>query len=85
MPWRKIGPPFLVGFIAAATLDTLGVIPALSALGTFLITTAPAGIGLSIRLSVMRKGGHRPLLLGALLWIAVAGSSLSLQALTGTL
>jgi hypothetical protein len=33
----------------------------------------------------MRKAGHRPLLLGALLWIAVAGSSLSLQALTGTL
>jgi uncharacterized integral membrane protein (TIGR00698 family) len=90
MPWRKIVPLFLAGFIAAATLDTLGAIPArwhpaLSALGTFLVTTALAGIGLSMRLSVMRKAGHRPLLLGALLWIAVAGSSLGLQALTGTL
>ena len=90
MPWRKIVPLFLAGFIAAATLDTLGAIPArwhpaLSALGTFLITTAMAGIGLSMRLSVMRKAGHRPLLLGGLLWIAVAGSSLGLQALTGTL
>jgi uncharacterized membrane protein YadS len=54
-------------------------------LGTFLITTALAGIGLSLRLSDMRKAGHRPLLLGALLWIAVAASSLGLQALTGVL
>jgi uncharacterized integral membrane protein (TIGR00698 family) len=89
MPWRKIVPLFLIGFVAAATLDTLGVIPvswhpALAEFGTFLITTALAGIGLSMRLSVMRKAGTRPLLLGALLWIAVAGSSLGLQALTGT-
>jgi uncharacterized integral membrane protein (TIGR00698 family) len=89
MPWRKIVPPFLVGFIGAATLDTLGVIPvswhpALSALGTFLITTALAGIGLSMRLAVLRQVGRRPLLLGALLWMAVAGSSLGLQAITGT-
>jgi uncharacterized integral membrane protein (TIGR00698 family) len=90
MPWRKIVPLFLIGFIAAAALDSLGVIPtswhpALSTLGTFLITTALAGIGLSLRLSDMRKAGPRPLLLGALLWIAVAASSLGLQALTGTL
>jgi uncharacterized integral membrane protein (TIGR00698 family) len=90
MPWRKIVPLFLIGFIAAAALDSLGVIPtswhpALSTLGTFLITTALAGIGLSLRLSDMRKAGHRPLLLGALLWIAVAASSLGLQALTGVL
>lgn len=90
MPWRKIVPLFLLGFIAAAALDSLGVIPAgwhpaLSALGTFLITTALAGIGLSLRLADMRQAGHRPLLLGALLWIAVAASSLGLQAVTGTL
>ncbi|MCU1687083.1 MAG: putative sulfate exporter family transporter [Amycolatopsis sp.] len=90
MPWRKIVPLFLIGFIAAATLDTAGLVPAswhpaLSELGTFLITTALAGIGLSMRLSVMRNAGPRPLLLGALLWVAVAASSLGLQALTGTL
>jgi uncharacterized integral membrane protein (TIGR00698 family) len=88
MPWRKIVPLFLIGFIVAATVGTLGVIPtswhpALSTVGTFLITTALAGIGLSLRMSVMRKAGPRPLLLGALLWIAVAGTSLALQALTG--
>ncbi|WP_031467812.1 YeiH family protein [Sciscionella sediminilitoris] len=90
MPWRKIVPAFLIGFVVAATLDSLGVFPeswhpVLSAVGTFLITTALAGIGLSLRFSDMRKAGHRPLLLGALLWIAVAASSLGLQALTGTM
>jgi uncharacterized membrane protein YadS len=54
-------------------------------LGTFLITTALAGIGLSLRPADMRKAGRRPLLLGALLWVAVAASSLGLQALTGTI
>ncbi len=90
MPWRKIVPLFLVGFIVAAGLDSLGLIPnswhpVLSVLGTFLITTALAGIGLSLRSADMRKVGRRPLLLGALLWVAVATSSLALQALTGTI
>ncbi|HEV7980096.1 YeiH family protein [Amycolatopsis sp.] len=90
MPWRRIVPLFLIGFIVAAALGSLGVFPAawhpaLSFLGTFLITTALAGIGLAMRLGDMRRAGARPLLLGALLWIAVAGSSLGLQALTGTL
>jgi uncharacterized integral membrane protein (TIGR00698 family) len=90
MPWRRIVPVFLIGFIVAAALGSLGVIPAawhpvLSFLGTFLITTALAGIGLAMRLGDMRKAGPRPLLLGALLWVAVAVSSLGLQALTGTL
>ncbi|UOX90977.1 putative sulfate exporter family transporter [Amycolatopsis sp. FBCC-B4732] len=90
LPWRRIVPLFLLGFLAAAALNSLGVIPgswhpALSALGTFLITTALAGIGLSLRLADMRRAGARPLLLGGLLWIAVAATSLGLQSLTGTL
>jgi uncharacterized integral membrane protein (TIGR00698 family) len=90
MPWRRIVPLFLIGFVVAAGLDSLDVIPAdwhpaLSTVGTFLITVALAGIGLSMRLADMRRAGPRPLLLGALLWAAVALSSLGLQALTGTL
>lgn len=90
IPWRKLMPLFLVGFLVAASLQSLGVIPqawqpGLSTLGTFLITTALAGIGASLRLDDMRKAGYRPLLLGAILWVAVALSSLGLQALTGTL
>jgi uncharacterized integral membrane protein (TIGR00698 family) len=90
MPWTQMVPAFLIGFVLAATLDTLGAIPgswhpALSALGTFLITIALAGIGLNLRFAQMRRAGHRPLLLGGMLWAAVGLTSLGLQALTGTL
>ncbi|WP_339125902.1 YeiH family protein [Pseudonocardia sp. D17] len=90
IPWHRVLPLFLLGFLAAATLDTLGVIPpawhpTLSLLGTFLITVALAGVGLSLRPSEIRGAGTRPLLLGGILWIMVAASSLGLQALTGTL
>ena len=88
--WTKIVPLFLLGFIAASALDTLGVIPTawhpgLTTAGTFLITTALAGIGLALRPADLRRAGIRPLLLGAMLWVLVATSSLALQALTGTL
>ena len=86
VPWRRVVPPFLLGFIAAVVLGSLGLLPSgIAALGPFLITTALAGIGLSLRPDDLRKAGHRPLLLGVLLWLAVAASSLGLQALTGAL
>lgn len=89
-PWTKLVPPFLIGFVAASALTSLGVVPqawhpALTTAGTFLITTALAGIGLSLRLSDVRRAGSRPLLFGAALWVLVGASSLGLQALTGTL
>jgi uncharacterized membrane protein YadS len=90
MPWRRMVPAFLVGFVLAAGLDTVGAIPqawhaGLSALATFLITVALAGIGLNLRFAEMRKAGPRPLLLGGMLWAAVALTSLGLQAATGTI
>ncbi|MFC4948456.1 YeiH family protein [Pseudonocardia sp. GCM10023141] len=90
LPWRKLVPVFLVGFVAAAALNSAGVVPsswhsALTVTGTFLITTALAGIGLSLRLGDLRRAGIRPLLLGAGLWVLVAAASLGLQAVTGTL
>ncbi|GAB3579444.1 YeiH family protein [Calidifontibacter terrae] len=89
VPWRRVIPGFLVGFLVAAALNSLGVVPAawhpsLTAFGTFLITVALAGIGLSLRLGELRRAGVRPLLLGGILWVLVACSSLGLQALTGT-
>jgi uncharacterized integral membrane protein (TIGR00698 family) len=90
LPWRKLVPLFLVGFIAAAGLRSAGLVPnswqsGLSLTGTILITSALVAIGLSLRPAELRKAGLRPLLLGAILWICVAASSLLLQLLTGTL
>jgi uncharacterized integral membrane protein (TIGR00698 family) len=90
IPWGKIIPLFIVGFLVASALDTFGVIPgtwhpALSAISVFMITMALAGIGLGTRLATIRSAGVRPLLLGGMLWVLVAVSSLLLQWLTGTL
>lgn len=90
LPWTRLVPLFLLGFVAASALTTVGVVPtswhpALTAVGTFLITTALAGIGLSLRLGDLRRAGVRPLLLGACLWALVGATSLGLQALSGTL
>ncbi|MCE3550475.1 putative sulfate exporter family transporter [Pseudonocardia sp. RS11V-5] len=90
VPWRKVVPLFLVGFLLAAGAQSLGLVPAgwhdaLALLGTFLLTTALAGIGLTLRFADMRAAGFRPLLLGGLLWAAVAASSLGLLAVTGAL
>jgi uncharacterized integral membrane protein (TIGR00698 family) len=89
LPWRKIVPLFLVGFVAAAVLTSVGAIPTsaqpgLTSAGVFLITMALAAIGLSLEVSDLRAAGPRPLVLGAVLWVLVATSSLGLQSLTGT-
>jgi uncharacterized integral membrane protein (TIGR00698 family) len=87
---HKVVPVFLVGFLLASLLNTLGLVPAswhaaIGVIGTFLITMALAGIGLGMRPADLRAAGPRPLLLGGLLWLLVASSSLGLQALTGQL
>jgi uncharacterized integral membrane protein (TIGR00698 family) len=89
LPWRRMVPLFLVGFIVAAGLRSAGLVPAawqsgLSLTGTFLITSALVAIGLSVRPGELREGGIRPVLLGAVLWLSVAASSLGLQFLTGS-
>lgn len=90
LPWRRMFPLFLLGFLAASALDTLGVVPAawqslLHTTSGFLITVALAGIGMVTRPAALRAAGPRPLLLGAVLWVAVGITSLLLQLATGTL
>lgn len=88
--WWRLVPPFLVLFLLAAALRSVGVIPAdwaapiktLAMVGT---TAAMAGVGLSSSFGELRRAGWRPVALGGILWVLVAGSSLLLQALTGTL
>ncbi|MGH3629821.1 MAG: YeiH family protein, partial [Sciscionella sp.] len=84
----KLVPWFLVGFVLVAAINSLGLIPqaahgALTGTASFLITIALAGIGLSIDIRGLRRTGPRPLLLGALLWIAVSTTSLGMQWLLG--
>jgi uncharacterized integral membrane protein (TIGR00698 family) len=88
--WSQVVPWFIAWFIAAAALNTLHAIPAgwhggLSELATIMITAALAAIGLSTRIRDIRRAGPRPLMLGAILWVAVAITSLSIQAATGTI
>ena len=82
--WTLI-PWFLVGFLVAAAINTAGLVPAelhplISKGSGFLITTALAAIGLSTDFTALRRTGPRPLVLGAVLWIAVSVTSLGIQA-----
>lgn len=86
---RQIVPWFLVWFLAAAAADSLGAFgagdrEAFSGLGLVLTTVALAAVGLSSEVGELRRTGPRPLMLGALVWVAVSLASLALQALTGT-
>jgi uncharacterized integral membrane protein (TIGR00698 family) len=86
----KLVPWFLIGFVIAAAVNSSGVIPVgahvpIQHVSVFLVAVALSAIGLSTDVAALRRAGHRPLLLGALLWITVAGASLGLQALTGTI
>ena len=87
-PWTRVVPWFLLWFLAAAALHTSGALPhvlngAFQQLAVVLITLALGAIGLSTRLGDLRRAGPRPLLLGTLVWLGVATSSLVLQRLTG--
>ena len=89
-PWYRLVPTFLVLFLVAAGLRSLGVIPdaagpGIRLLAGFGITVAMTAIGMNSSLSAIRAAGWRPLALGAILWALVAVSSLVLQAVTGQL
>jgi uncharacterized integral membrane protein (TIGR00698 family) len=84
----RLVPWFLIGFVIAAAANSSGAIPPgahvpLQHVSVFLVAVALSAIGLSADVAALRRAGHRPLLLGAMLWITVAAASLGLQALTG--
>lgn len=89
-PWWQLVPGFLVLFLVAAAVRTMGVIPeawtgplkVLAHLGTAI---AMAAVGMSSSFRAIAKAGWRPLALGGALWLVVAGSSLLLQWVSGTL
>lgn len=86
----KIFPWFVLGFLTAALLRTLGVVGAepaafLGAAGKFLIVMAMSAIGLGTDLVKIRAAGWKPILLGMGTWFAVAATSLAVQAVGGYL
>jgi uncharacterized membrane protein YadS len=83
----RLVPGFLLGFLALAAANSAGLIPSadhhgLSDATTLLITVALSAVGLSIDTAGLRRTGLRPIVLGAVLWVAVALTSLALQHVT---
>jgi uncharacterized integral membrane protein (TIGR00698 family) len=85
--FAKVFPWFVLGFLAAAVLNSTGwisteITSSLALTGKFLIIMAMAAIGLNTSIQAFVKAGPKALLLGAVTWLAVMLSSLSIQLLT---
>ncbi len=81
--WLGLFPWFILWFLAAAAVQSLGWIPKdwqvpLHGVALFVMVVALAGVGLCSDVRRMRAAGLRPLALGAILWIAIAWSSLAI-------
>jgi uncharacterized integral membrane protein (TIGR00698 family) len=88
--WTSYVPGFLVLFVIAAAANSAGLVDAhvrhdLASVALFLIAVALAAVGLAAQPDGIRAAGPRPLLLGGLLWLLVASTSLVVQGLTGHL
>lgn len=80
----KIFPWFILGFLAASIISTLGwLTPAtcklLGSAGKFCIILAMTAIGLNTHLRQLIANGFKPILLGFSCWLAVALVSLAMQ------
>ncbi len=82
--FMKIFPWFVLGFLAASLVRTIGILPpasysVLNDLGKFGICTAMVAIGLNTKPMELIRNGMRPILLGLACWAAVALVSLAVQ------
>lgn len=78
MPW------FIVLFVIAASVASIGVVPAailsgLATAGRYIMIVAFAGVGFGSDFDKLRTVGFSPLVLGAAVWALVALSSLAIQ------
>lgn len=74
-------PPFVLAFVAAATLAALGLVPpAAIAVAeparALLLAAGMVGLGSAVRLLGLRRLGLRPLVLGLTSWVLLAGGTL---------
>lgn len=81
--WGRIVPWFILWFVGAAVINTIGIIPgalhpAIAQAALFLIIVALTGVGLSADPKGIRAAGVRPLALGLVLWALIAVSSLAI-------
>lgn len=89
LPWRRLVPAFLLLFLVAVAVNSLGIVPvhwhaAISWTARYFTAIALVGVGLGTPFGALRSAGWRPLALGAVLWVVVASSSLFLQWFTGS-
>lgn len=80
----KVFPWFVIGFLAAAVIRSLGWVPVELAhglvwAGKFLIMAAMAAIGLNTNLQKFITAGPKALALGGITWLSVMISSLAVQ------
>ena len=81
---KKIFPWFILWFVLASLVSSLGLVPAFVLPWTklasqWLMAMALAAIGAKVSFKQFRDAGAAPLLTGAFAWFAVAGSSLIIQ------
>jgi uncharacterized integral membrane protein (TIGR00698 family) len=86
--FRKIFQWFIIWFLAASLLNTVGIINGqiaglMTEAGKFFIVVALSAIGLNSDLKQMFKTGFKPMLLGLIVWAGVAIVSLIIQFSTG--
>jgi uncharacterized integral membrane protein (TIGR00698 family) len=86
--FAKIFPWFILWFLAASLLNTVGIIhgqtaAAISEAGRFFIVVALSAIGLNANVRQMTNTGFRPMALGLIVWAGVALSSLAVQFASG--
>lgn len=82
--FAKVFPWFVLGFVAAAVINTFTNIPeevshGLVTAGKFVIVMAMAAIGFNTHLKKLVTNGFKPIFLGLCCWFAVAEVSLIVQ------
>ncbi len=82
--FAKIFPWFILGFLFASILNTIGLLPSslsqtLAQMGKFFIVMAMVAIGINTHLKQLISNGIKPIILGLSCWIVVTLVSLAVQ------
>lgn len=84
---KKIFPWFILWFIAASFLNTIGLFKGnsiyyINTAGKFMIVMALSAVGLNSDFKKMIKAGIKPIFLGLIVWFTVAIVSIAVQMIT---